>query len=28
MLDQTLTLPEGPEELRSFTARLLAEVMA
>lgn len=26
MLDQTLTLPEDPEELRSFTARLLAEV--
>ena len=24
MLDQTLTLPEDPEELRSFTARLLA----
>jgi hypothetical protein len=28
MLDQTLTLPEDPEELRSFTARLLAEVKA
>ena len=28
MLDQTLTLPEDPEELRSFTARLLAEVRA
>ena len=26
MLDHTLTLPEDPEELRSFTARLLAEV--
>ncbi len=26
--DQTLTLPEDPEELRSFTARLLAEVKA
>jgi len=26
MLSQTLTLPEDPEELRSFTARLLAEV--
>ena len=28
MLDQTLTLPEDPEELRSLTARLLAEVKA
>ena len=28
MLDQTLSLPEDPEELRSFTARLLAEVKA
>ncbi len=28
MLDQTLTLPEASEELRSFTARLLAEVKA
>ena len=28
MLNQTLTLPEDPEELRSFTARLLAEVKA
>jgi transposase len=28
MLDQTLTLPEDPEELRSFTARLLAGVKA
>ena len=28
MLDQTLTFPEDPEELRSFTARLLAEVKA
>ena len=28
MLDQPLTLPEDPEELRSFTARLLAEVKA
>jgi len=28
MLDQLLTLPEDPEELRSFTARLLAEVKA
>ena len=28
MLDQTVTLPEDPEELRSFTARLLAEVKA
>jgi len=28
MLDQTLTLPGDPEELRSFTARLLAEVKA
>ena len=28
MLDHTLTLPEDPEELRSFTARLLAEVKA
>ena len=28
MLDRTLTLPEDPEELRSFTARLLAEVKA
>ena len=28
MLDQTLALPEDPEELRSFTARLLAEVKA
>ena len=28
MLDQTQTLPEDPEELRSFTARLLAEVKA
>ncbi|MCC5613319.1 hypothetical protein LC612_43240 [Nostoc sp. CHAB 5834] len=25
MLDQTLTLPEDPEERRSFTARLLAD---
>lgn len=28
MLDRTLTLPEDPEELRSFTARLLAEMQA
>ena len=28
MLDHTLILPECPEELRSFTARLLAEVKA
>jgi hypothetical protein len=28
MLDRTLTLPEDPEELRSFTARLLEEVKA
>jgi hypothetical protein len=28
MLDQTLTLPEDPEDLRSFAARLLAEVKA
>ena len=28
MLDQTLTLLEDPEELGSFTARLLAEVKA
>ena len=28
MLDQTLTLPEDPGELRSFTKRLLAEVKA
>ena len=28
MLDQTLTLPKDPEELRRFTARLLAEVKA
>ena len=28
MLDKTLTLPEDPEELRSFPARLLAEVKA
>jgi hypothetical protein len=28
MLDQALTLPEDSEELRSFTARLLAEVKA
>ena len=28
MLDLTVTLPEDPEELRSFTARLLAEVKA
>ena len=28
MLDRTLTLPDDPEELRSFTARLLAEVKA
>jgi uncharacterized Zn finger protein len=28
MLTQTLTLPEDPEELRSFTARLLEEVKA
>jgi len=28
MLDQTLTLPEDPEELRSFTARLLEVVKA
>lgn len=26
MLDQTLTPPDDPEELRSFTARLLAGV--
>ena len=26
MLDQSLTLPEDPKELRGFTARLLAEV--
>ena len=28
MLDRTVTLPEDPEEVRSFTARLLAEVKA
>ena len=28
MLDQTLFLPEDPDKLRSFTARLLAEVKA
>ena len=28
MLDQALTLPDDPEELRSSTARLLAEVKA
>jgi hypothetical protein len=28
MLDRTVILPEDPEELRSFTARLLAEVKA
>ena len=28
MLDKTLTLPDDPEELRSVTARLLAEVKA
>jgi hypothetical protein len=28
MLDRTLTLPEYPEELRSFTARLLEEIEA
>lgn len=28
MLTQTLALPEDPEELRSFTERLLAEVKA
>lgn len=28
MLGHTLTLPDDPEELRSFTARLLAEVKA
>ena len=28
MLDQTLTLPEDREELRSFTGRILAEVKA
>jgi hypothetical protein len=28
MLDQRLTLPDDPEELRRFTARLLAEVTA
>ena len=28
MLTQALTLPEDPEELRSFTARLLAEIKA
>jgi hypothetical protein len=26
MLDKTAPLPEDPEELRAFTARLLAEV--
>jgi len=28
MLDETIALPEDPEELRAFTARLLAEVKA
>lgn len=28
MLDQTLNLPEDPEQLRSFTVRHLAEVKA
>ncbi len=28
MLYRTLPLPEDPEELRSFTARLLAEMKA
>ena len=28
MLDETALLPEDPEELRAFTARLLAEVKA
>ena len=28
MLDETVPLPEDPEELRAFTARLLAEVKA
>ncbi|GAB1481034.1 hypothetical protein MASR2M74_36170 [Paracoccaceae bacterium] len=28
MLDRIVTFPEDPEELRSFTARLLAEVKA
>jgi transposase len=28
MLNQTVTLPEDPEELRSFTARLPAEAKA
>ena len=28
MLDEPAILPEDPEELRSFTARLLAEVKA
>lgn len=28
MLDHTMTLPDDPEELRSFTTRLLAEVKA
>ena len=28
MLDETVALPEDPEELRAFTARLLAEVKA
>ena len=28
MLDETTALPDDPEELRAFTARLLAEVKA
>ena len=28
MLDETVAMPEDPEELRAFTARLLAEVKA
>lgn len=28
MLDETVAIPEDPEELRSFTARLLAEMKA
>jgi hypothetical protein len=28
MLDEIVALPEDPEELRAFTARLLAEVRA
>jgi transposase len=28
MLDEIIPLPEDPEELRAFTARLLAEVKA